>query len=330
MTGEPLGVGVPEPDNRNGAFPRLTDDQLRRFRAAGTSRQVQAGDVLFRDGDPDYNFFVIEEGAAVIVQGYQHENRIVAVHGAGRFLGEINLLTGSPPYLSAVVRDAGSVIEVPLSSLRALLESDEELSNLVLHAFMSRRSILIDLGAGVRVVGHRFSRDARRVREFLARNRMPYQWVDLERDSEAEATLQTLGIKPSQTPVVIGSRVLRNPSNAEIAQLLGVGSREPPPAMCDLVIVGAGPAGLAAAVYGASEGLDTQVIDAVAFGGQASTSARIENYLGFPTGISGSELAERATLQARRSAPGWSSRPRRSPCTARTATTECSCQMGRS
>src|SRR5205085_4981817 len=149
--------------------------------------------------------------------------------------------------------------------------------NVILRAFMSRRSILIDLGAGVKVVGSRYSQDTRRVRTFLARNRLPYHWMDVEEDEEAEALLRALGVGPGETPVVIaGEHVLRNPSAAEIASMVGLGSRGTAPPMCDLVIVGAGPAGLAAAVYGASEGLDTQVIDKVAFGGQASTSARIE------------------------------------------------------
>src|SRR5439155_14442278 len=142
---------------------------------------------------------------------------------------------------------------------------------------------------------------SRRLREFLARNRMPYHWMDLEDDEEADTLLEALGLEPSETPVVVwGQGVLRNPSNAELGAMLGLGSRGAPPPICDLVIVGGGPAGLAAALYGASEGLDTQAIDAVAFGGQASTSSRIENYLGFPNGVSGSELAERAMMQARK------------------------------
>jgi thioredoxin reductase (NADPH) len=290
-----------EPADRHGAFPRLDDEQRARMRAVGEVHSVRSGEVLFAEGQAGYDFFVIESGAVAIVQGHGQENRVVAIHGPHRFLGEINLLTGSPAYLSAVVRDDGEVIRVPARRLRELVSTDEELSNLILRAFMSRRSILIDIGAGVRVVGSRYSPDTRRVREFLARNRMPYHWMDVESDEEAESLLRALGIEASQTPVVISGRgVLRNPSSAAVASLLGFGSRGAPPAMCDVVIVGAGPAGLAAAVYGASEGLDTQVIDAVAFGGQASTSARIENYLGFPTGISGGELAERATLQARR------------------------------
>ena len=298
---QPLGAGFEEPVNRNGAFPRLGEEQRARLRAVGTVRQVESGEVLFREGDAGYDFFLVESGAVTIVQGYGHENRIISVHGTHRFLGEVNLLTGSPPYLSAVVRDAGEVIQVSAGRLRNLLANDEELSNIILRAFLARREILIDIGAGVKLVGSRYSQCTRRLREFLARNRMPFQWLDLEEDEEAEGLLRALGISAGETPVVIsGEGVLRNPSNAEVAKLLGLGSGGAAPPMCDLVIVGAGPAGLAAAVYGASEGLDTQVIDKTAFGGQASTSARIENYLGFPTGISGSELAERATLQARR------------------------------
>jgi len=301
MTTEPLGAGFEEPVNRNGAFPRLDQEQRARLRAVGTERQVESGEVLFRAGDASYDFFLVESGAVTIVQGYGHENRIIAVHGPHRFLGEINLLTGSPPFLSAVVRDAGEVIQVSAERLRDLVSNDEELSNIILRAFLARRELMIDMGAGVTLVGSRYSQCTYRLRQFLARNRMPFQWLDLEDDEEADALLRALGIGPADTPVVIsGDGVLRNPSNAEVAKLLGFGSRGDPPPMCDLVIVGAGPAGLAAAVYGASEGLDTQVIDKIAFGGQASTSARIENYLGFPTGISGSELAERATLQARR------------------------------
>jgi thioredoxin reductase (NADPH) len=299
---EPLGAGFDEPVDRNGAFPRLGDEQRARLRAVGEARAVGPGEVLFHEGEAaGYDFFLVEEGAVTIVQGYGHENRVIAVQGRHRFLGEINLLTGSPPYLTAVVRDAGEVVQVSAGRLREVVSDDEDLSNIILRAFLARRSILIDLGAGVKLVGSRYSQCTHRLREFLARNRMPFQWMDLEDDEEADALLRALGIDPSETPVVIsGEGVLRNPSNADVARLLGFGSGGAAPPMCDLVIVGAGPAGLAAAVYGASEGLDTQVIDELAFGGQASTSARIENYLGFPTGISGSELAERATLQARR------------------------------
>jgi thioredoxin reductase (NADPH) len=298
---EPLGIGVEEPPDRNGAFPRLNDAQRARLLAVGELRKVVPGEVLFKDGDDSYDFFVVESGAVAIVRGLGDENHVIAVHGQHRFLGELNLLTGGRVYLSGVVRDAGEVIQVPVANLRRLVADDEELSNLILRAYMARRSILIGVGGGVRVIGSRYSLDARRLREFLARNRVPYHWVDLEEDEEAERSLRALGVEPADTPVVAGGQgVLRDPSNAEVAEMLGLGARGAPPPLCDLVVVGGGPAGLSAALYGASEGLDTQAIDAVAFGGQASTSARIENYLGFPTGISGSELTTRASLQAKR------------------------------
>jgi thioredoxin reductase (NADPH) len=299
--GEPLGVGMEEPPDRNGAFPRLDDDQRARLLAVGELRKVVPGEVLFQEGDDSYDFFVVESGAVAIVRGYGTENHVIAIHGRHRFLGELNLLTGGRVYLSAVVRDAGELIHVPLDRLRELVSHDEELSNLILRAYLARRSLLIEIGGGVRVIGSRYSPDTRRLREFLARNRVPHHWVDLEADEEAESLLRALGVAASETPVVVGARgVLRNPSNADVADLLGLSARGTPPPLCDLVVVGGGPAGLSAALYGASEGLDTQALDAVAFGGQASTSARIENYLGFPTGVSGSELAERAQIQAKR------------------------------
>jgi thioredoxin reductase (NADPH) len=295
-----LGIGVEEPLDRNGAFPRLNDEQRGRLRAIGTVRDVEPGDILFREGDESYDFFVIESGAVAIVEGYGDENRVIAVHGHHRFLGELNLLTGGSVYLTAVVRDAGQVIQVEDERLRRVIAEDEELSTIIFRALLERRSILIGLGAGHRLIGSRFSPDSRRLREFLARNRQPFHWFDLEEDEHAEQLLQAVGLEPADTPVVVvsGGEVLRNPTNAELAARIGIGARGAPPALCDVIIVGGGPAGLAAAVYGASEGLDTQAIEAVAFGGQASTSSRIENYLGFPAGISGSELAERAHVQA--------------------------------
>ena len=297
----PLGAGVPEPPNRNGAFPRLDEEQRARLRMVGDMRKVNRGDVLFREGDDTYDFFLVESGAVTIVQGYGCEDRVIAVHGPHRFLGELSLLTGSTAYLTAVVRDPGDVVQVPLGRLRTFLRQDNELANIILRAYLARREILIETHAGVKVVGSRFASDSKRLREFLARNRMPHEWMDVERDRDAEALLCALGVSEEETPVVLGAgRVLRNPSNAEIAAALGLGARGAAPEMCDLVIVGGGPAGLAAAVYGASEGLDTQAIDKFAFGGQAGTSSRIENYLGFPTGIPGFELMEKAKLQAKR------------------------------
>jgi thioredoxin reductase (NADPH) len=293
------GTGMEERPADERGYPRLSDSQRARLAQLGTVRRTTAGEVLFREGEDSYDFFVVEAGAVTVVQGYERENRALVVFGPRQFVGELGLLTGSRVYLTAVVRDAGEVIQVPAERLRALLGEDEEMGNLILPAYLARRARLINIGAGVHLVGSRFSLDSRRLREFMARNRVPYQWTDLEDDDEVDALLQAIGVEPAETPVLLGAgSLLRNPSNAEVAGALGLGAAGAPPALCDLVIVGGGPAGLAAAVYGASEGLDTQAIDSTAFGGQASTSSRIENYLGFPAGISGGELAARALLQA--------------------------------
>jgi thioredoxin reductase (NADPH) len=296
----PIGAGVAEAVDRDGAFPRLDQSQRSRFRGLGHVRAVVAGEVLFAAGDETSDFFIIESGAVTIVQGLGAENRVIAVHGQHRFLGELSLLTGQRLYLSGVVRDPGEVIQVPLDKLRQIVDEDKTLSDIILGAFMARRSILIDVGTGIKLIGSRFSPDSRHLREFLARNRMPHQWIDLEQDQEAEALLAGLAIQPEETPVVVasGGEILRNPSTAELGRAIGLGSPGPSPPLCDVVVVGAGPAGIAASLYAASEGLDVQCVEAVASGGQAGTSARIENYLGFPAGISGSELAQRAGVQA--------------------------------
>jgi thioredoxin reductase (NADPH) len=298
-----VGVGAPETPDRDGLFPRLDDDQLARLRALGRIRDVQPGEVLFRAGDRDSDFFVIESGAVAIVQGLGEENRLIAVQGEHQFLGEYSLVIGSRFYVSGVVRDAGQVIQVPFEELRKLVAEDKSMSDLILGAFIARRATLIDLGAGIRLIGSRFSPDSRRLREFLARNRTPYEWIDLEeKDEEAGTLLSNLAIEPAETPVVVGSggEVLRNPTSAELGRAIGLGFEGPPPPLCDLLVIGAGPAGIAASLYGASEGLDTQLVEAVATGGQAGTSAKIENYLGFPAGISGNELAQRASVQSRK------------------------------
>ena len=302
MTGpsDPPGAGQPETPERDGAFPRLSEEQRARFRELGRVRAVKAGEVLFAAGERGSDFFIIESGSVAIVQGHGQEDRVIAVHGAHRFLGELSLLIGQRLYLTGVAREAGEVIQVPLEELWALVSEDKAMSDLILGAFLARRSILIDVGTGIKVIGSRFSPASRRLREFLARNRMPYVWIDLDSDEEAEALLSGLQIEANETPVVIasGGEILRNPDSAELGIALGLGSRGTPPALCDVIVVGAGPAGLSAALYAASEGLDVQGVEAIATGGQAGTSSRIENYLGFPAGISGGELTQRATVQA--------------------------------
>ena len=199
-----------------------------------------------------------------------------------------------------MVIEKGEVLAVPVEQLRELVAQDSVLGDLLLRAFLTRRSMLIELGSGLRVIGSGFSPDTRRLREFAARNRLPHRFIDLEEDRDAETMMRGLSVEPNETPVVIwcGDQVLRNPSNAELARVIGLPVPSVQTEMCDLVIIGSGPGGLAAAVYGASEGLATVALDRIATGGQAATSSRIENYLGFPSGISGGELAERAVIQA--------------------------------
>ncbi|MFJ3841738.1 FAD-dependent oxidoreductase [Streptomyces sp. NPDC090054] len=294
---------VRETPDRYGAFPRLTTEQLEDLSADGERRRTAEGEVLYREGEPFREFLVILSGTVEILsdQGGPDE-RTVAVHGPGRFLGELGLLEGQAAFNTAVVREAGEILAVPVERQRALVGSDPVLGDLILRAYLGRRYLLIGLGAGFRILGSCYSRDTLRLREFAARNRLPHRWVDLERDKEAEALLRRFAIRPEETPVVLwqGERLLRNPSNAELARLIGLPAPAPSAdnERCDVMVVGAGPAGLAAAVYGASDGLTTVTVDAVATGGQAATSSRIENYLGFPSGISGGELIERAVLQA--------------------------------
>ncbi|WP_405143963.1 FAD-dependent oxidoreductase [Sphaerisporangium sp. NBC_01403] len=293
---------IPETPDLYGAYPRLGDEAIATLARYGERRPTRVGDVLFQEGEPCPTFYVVLSGKVAIVERYDDEEHVLGVHGHGRFLGELGLLTGQAGFLRAVVREAGEVLAVPVTDLRAMVGKEPALGDLILRAYLIRRTILIELGAGFRIIGSRYSPDARRLREFAARNRIPHKWIDLEEDTEADELLHHLGFTPEDTPVVIlrGERVLRNPSNAELARAIGLPVPLAREIVGDLVVVGAGPAGLAAAVYGASEGLATFVIDAVATGGQAATSSRIENYLGFPSGISGGELAERAVIQAER------------------------------
>ena len=291
-----------ETPDLQGAFPRLVDAQIAALDAQGQRRPIQPGDVLFSEGDRESDFFVILAGRVASVEGKATpEERVIAVHGRGRFLGELSLLTGECAWYSAVAVDAGEVLAVPVGRLRELVARDPAFGDLILRAYLLRRSILIGLGAGLRIVGSKYSPDTRRVRDFAARNRLPYRWLDLEADPSAEAVAAQFGVTPQDTPVVIvHGRLLRNPSNAELAAAIGLPAPSEPQASCDMLVVGSGPAGLSAAVYGASEGMRVIVLDTTAAGGQAGTSSQIENYLGFPSGISGAELAERALLQAQK------------------------------
>ncbi|MFB4420177.1 FAD-dependent oxidoreductase [Streptomyces sp. QL37] len=292
---------VRETPDRYGAFPRLTPEQLQDLTAHGERRRTTEGEVLYQEGEPFREFLAILSGTVEILQDHGGpEERTVGAHGPGRFLGELGMLEGQAAFDTAVVREAGEILAIPVERQRTLVGRDPVLGDVILRAYLGRRYLLIGLGAGFRILGSCYSRDTLRLREFAARNRLPHRWLDLERDKEAEALLRRFSIRPEETPVVLwkGERVLRNPSNAELARLIGLPAPTPKAAQCEVMVVGAGPAGLAAAVYGASDGLTTISVDAVATGGQAGTSSRIENYLGFPSGISGGELIERAVLQA--------------------------------
>ncbi len=299
---EPGFPDLPETPDTTGAYPRLADDQIMLLSRYGERRRLARGTTLFCEGDRDCGLFVVLDGRVRVVQeDREGAPRIIAVHGPGRFVGDLSMLTGHAVYVTAVAQTDVEVVEVLYDRLKEAVTQDQALGDLILRAFILRRNIHADLGAGLRIIGSRYSADARRLRDFASRNRIPCRWEDVEEDPEAEVTLRAFGIPPDQTPVVIwkGQTVLRNPSTKELAELLGLRAA-PSRAAYDLVVVGAGPGGLAAAVYAASEGLSTVVLDAFATGGQAATSSQIENYLGFPAGITGGELADRAVVQARK------------------------------
>ena len=294
------------------AFLQLNDAELAALAPLGVRRAVSAGEYLYREGDAGYDFYVVLSGAVEIVVNAEGKDRVIARHPAGRFLGELNLLTGQRVFVSARVAEPGEVLAVSRDALRRLIATDASLSDKILAAFLARRAILMTgASSAIRVISSRFSPDAGRVREFLVRSRIPHEWLDPDADSDVERHLEEFDIAPGDLPVVIVSgKVLRRPTPGVLADYLGLTAGTMPDGGFDLIVVGAGPAGLAAAVYGASEGLRTLVLEMVAIGGQAGASSRIENYLGFPTGISGGDLTQRATVQAQKFGASFSS-----PCT---------------
>ena len=281
----------------------FTESALAEVAPFGEERVVAAGDVLFRAGDPSYDFFVVLDGEVEIFRPDNDGDVVLATHGAGRFLGEMNLLTGQRPYLSARVSRPGRVLAIGHDEFRRLMSSKPALADTIFRAFVARRELL-RAGEGaraIRIVGSRYSPEALALRGFAARSRLPHTWIDVEDADDPGVLLASMGVRAVHLPVVITpTAVLRRPSPGEFAEHLGLTFRAAPGYIFDLVVVGSGPAGLAAAVYGASEGLATVSIDAVATGGQASASSRIENYVGFPNGISGEELTSRAATQAQR------------------------------
>ena len=283
-------------------FPTLTPAQVARIAAHGDRRQVQRGEVLVEAGE-NPRFFVVTAGNIEIVRPARGTEEVVAVCGPGQFTGEVNMLSGRRGFLRIRASASGEVIAVEREHLLALVQTDSELSDILMRAFILRRVELIARGLGDAVlVGSSHSSGTLRIKEFLTRNGHPYSYLDLDRDADVQDLLDHFHITVADIPVVIcrGELVLRNPSNQQIAACLGFNEAIDQTQIRDLVILGAGPAGLAAAVYGASEGLDVLVLESDAPGGQAGSSSKIENYLGFPTGISGHELAGRAYTQAQK------------------------------
>ena len=291
------------PSEHDVAFPRLSRTQIDALRAWGQVRPIEPGDVLFKEGDRGFSFYVVLEGAVEIVEQSRGRPHEVTVHEPGEFTGDVDTLSGRAALVTARAIAAGEVLELTAAALRQAVDALPDIGEIVLKAFLTRRTLLLSDGfEGIKIVGSRFSPDAHRLRDFATRNAIPFTWIDLESDEQAETLLRQFGVPPSATPVVIGreGRYLANPTVAQLGHCAGLEATIDPSELHDLIVVGAGPAGLGAAVYAASEGLDVLVVERIATGGQAGTSSRIENYLGFPMGISGSELMRNALLQAQK------------------------------
>ena len=293
ILGAPLPPGV-DPES---IFPTLTDAQIAHIAAFAGERRFGDGERVWEQGARNRSLFVVLEGEVVILSG---ESQIVVVHQKGGFSGDVDLLSGRPVVVSGRARGVTRVLEVPSETLRSLVQTDAELSAIFLRAFLLRRVALVHYGWGnVVLIGSKHSAGTLELQEFLTRNNQPYQSLDVDRDPDVQHTLEAFGVGVEDVPVLIcrGELVLRRPTIEEVGECLGLNELNED-VVRDLVVIGAGPAGLAAAVYGASEGLDVLVVEANAPGGQAGSSSRIENYLGFPTGISGQNLASRAFAQA--------------------------------
>jgi thioredoxin reductase (NADPH) len=284
-------------------FPTLTAAQISRISAHGRRRSIAQGDVLVNVGDKVVPFFVVVTGEIQVVRPSSAGETLIVTHRAGQFTGEGNMITGRRALAQLRVSASGEVIQLDREHLLALVQTDPELSEILMRAFILRRVELIARGLGdVVLIGSTHCAGTLRVKEFLTRNGHPHAYIDLDREADAQELLDRFHITAADVPVLIcrGDAVLRNPSNRQIADCLGFNDAVDQTHVRDLVVVGAGPAGLAAAVYGASEGLDVLVLESTAPGGQAGSSSRIENYLGFPTGISGQDLAGRAYAQAQK------------------------------
>ncbi|MGB3542761.1 FAD-dependent oxidoreductase [Rubrivirga sp.] len=282
--------------------PVLSDAQIDRLRQAGRERDVTAGELLFQEGEASYDFFVVLEGEVEVYADLECQRPITPEPiRAGRMLGEMGLLLGESVYATARVEADGRVLQVEADAFRSLLGRDTGLAETILEAFARRRGLVSEGASGLTLIGAQTDPDAVHLAEFARRNYLPVRWLTPD-DEEAQSVLEAVGHTLEDGPVVVWGTetVLDNPTPLELAKAVGIAGEMPDDETADLVVIGAGPAGLAAAVYGASEGLKTVVVDEMGPGGQAGSSSRIENYLGFPSGLSGTDLATRATVQARK------------------------------
>jgi len=303
MTDTALPISLTSATAVERIFPTLTPAQVQRIAVHGHVRPIRAGEVLFEAGEHVVPFFVVTAGRLEMVLPSGASEKLITVYGPGQFTGEVNMLSGRPVLARSRATEAGEVIEMDREHLIALVQTDSEIGEIIMRAFITRRVELIAQGLGdVVVVGSNHCSGTLRVKEFLTRNGHPYTYIDLDRDADVQGLLDHFHVTAADVPVVIcrSDVVLRNPTIQQIADCLGFNQPLDQTQIRDVVIVGAGPAGLAAAVYAASEGLDVLVLETNAPGGQAGSSSRIENYLGFPTGISGQDLAGRAYTQAQK------------------------------
>ncbi len=298
ITSVPIPSGL---DYKAQMFPTLTAAQIDRVRPWAKLRPVQQGEALFQPGDEHVPFYVLLSGSLEIVQPGPLRQTTIVTHHAGGFAGEITTMSGQRAFVLGRVASAGDFLEVSHDNFRTLIARDAELSEIFLRAFILRRIALVSGGLGnVIVLGSRHSAATLKLREFLGRNGYPYLYRDLEMDASSQEMLDHFNITADEIPVAIcnGVHVLKNPSIQQLASCLGLNANVDQTSIRDLIIVGGGPSGLAAAVYAASEGLDALLLETATPGGQAGSSSKIENYLGFPTGISGQELTGRALTQA--------------------------------
>ena len=284
-------------------FATLTPAQVERVKASGRPLTVPAGEVLIELGEQNTRFFLVLRGGIEILLPMGSAERSIVVYGPGQFTGEVNMLSARRSLARARTVAPSDLIVLDRDELRALVQRDSELSEILMRAFILRRVLLINSGSeDLVLVGSRYSSDTLRIKEFLSRNGQPFRYQDVEADPAVQTLLDRFRVGPNEVPVIVcgGGHVFKNPPTEQLASVMGLAPILDPAAVRDVVIVGGGPAGLAAAVYAASEGLDALVLEAKAPGGQAGTSSRIENYLGFPTGISGQALAARALIQAQK------------------------------